>query len=191
MSIFGVHRGTARLSVPVSQLVVVGGASSMVRDAAGQFTLRLTAAGTTYNLGLPLSHHVFRVTSATSPNIFGFRLEEVLLWYSIVSVNLSAHDFSLYGESMAGGSARGTGNVFDSMTVANGKLTVLNHDGTTSLPTATSANTYLTRIKLSTPLQLVKDNSQYMADWQMGTGATSGAFYIHGVQLKGSVGIYV
>lgn len=180
---YGVHARTARIAVPLNLITLTGSGATYTRDAQGQFSISLPTASTLYRLGVPLVLPPYRVTGASAPNLVGFRLRSIVLWYSITSVDLSSHTFTINQEGIAGNAARAAA------VEVGGTLTYNTDDGASSaLGTAARANLYKTVVTLGAPIALTTDMALITAEWSMTTGATSGSAKVHGLLLRGDLG---
>lgn len=183
-------RKNARLPVPLSSITLTGAGATYSRDAANQFSISLPTAATTYRLEIPLVHqfpYFIEGGSSTAAvgNLSGFLLRQILLWFSIGAVDLTAHTFTIASEVIAGAAARAAA------TTAGGALTHNVDDGTAAaLPTTQRANLYKDVVSLATPLQLTSDLSRANAEWTLATGASTGTAKVHGVTLLGDFGMY-
>ena len=179
-----------RLPVPLASITVTGAGATYSRDAANQFSISLPTAATSYVLGIPLVHQFpYRVEGGASTaavgNLTGFRLRQILLWFTIGAVNLTAHTFTIAQEAIAGATARAAA------ATAGGALTYNTNDGASAaLPTAFAATPYKTVVSLATPIALSADLGLVTAEWTMGTGASTGTAKVHGVTLMGDFGLY-
>jgi hypothetical protein len=181
-----VERQNAQFQVPLSAITLTGSGGAYTRDAQGQFSISLPTASTTYRLGIPLGSVMPWVVSANA-NIdrFGFKLEQIALWYSIGSVDLTAHTITLNTEAIAGAASRAAS------TTLGGALTYDTDDGTSAaLATVQRANLYKTRVILGTPTYLLTQHQLPVAEWSLATGASSGTAKVHGVVLVGRFGLY-
>jgi hypothetical protein len=183
-------RKNARLPVPLNSMTIVGTGATYTRDAANQFSISMPTAAATIRLEIPLVHqfpYFLEGGSSTAAvgNLSGFLLRQILLWYSIGSVDLTSHTFTIASEVIAGNAARAAA------VAAGGSLTYNTDDGTSAaLATVQRANPYKTIVSLTTPLQLTTDLSRANAEWSLGTGASTGTAKIHGVTLLGDFGLY-
>lgn len=187
MSIYAVHR-RARIHVPLSSLYMTSpGSLSGARVAAGQNVVNFNTANTDYFIHIPItSFFPYRVSGATSPNLFGFRLEKVCLWYAIGGTNAQAHTFKIYKEAVVGNAPRGAATELTSP-----QDTVDTDDGASAaLGTTARANLYKSVVTLATPISVTEDLTIVTAEWYIRTGATSGTAAVHGVVLLGTFGHY-
>lgn len=175
----------AYFQVPLDALTLVGSGATYTRDAQGQFSISLPTAATTYRLAIPCNHILNRIFTSVP---HGFLLKDIMLWYSIGAVDLTAHTFTLNQETMAGAAARAAATAF------GGTLTVSN-DGAaagaiSTLPVTQRANLYLSQVLLGTPAFANVDNKLVTAEWTLATGAATGTAKVHGVAFHGSIGLY-
>lgn len=179
-----------RLPVPLNSITLTGSGATYSRDAANQFSISGPTASTSYVLGIPLVHQFpYRIEGGASMaavgNLTGFRLRQILLWYTIGAVNLTAHTFTIASEVVSAGAARAAA------VAAGGSLTYNTNDGASAaLPTAFAATPYKTVVSLATPIALGADLTYVSAEWTMGTGASTGTMKVHGVTLLGDFGLY-
>jgi hypothetical protein len=124
-------RKNARLPVPLNSMTIVGTGATYTRDAANQFSISMPTAAATIRLEIPLVHqfpYFLEGGSSTAAvgNLSGFLLRQILLWYSIGSVDLTSHTITIASEVIAGNAARAAA------VAAGGALTYNTDDGTSA-----------------------------------------------------------
>jgi hypothetical protein len=178
----------ARIHIPLGLLSTTGAGAVQARTAQGEPALSLPTAATSYVVQIPLTGCLtaYSVAPGTPQDPFGFRLESMTLYYLIGAVNLTAHTLTFNQEVMAGGAARAAA------AAVGGTLSFVNNGvAGASLPTAFSANAYLTTVVIPAPFYLSADNTLVHAEWTLGTGAASGTASIYGIILNGTHSIIV
>lgn len=177
-----VERQNAQFQVPLQSIGIQNAAVPLGRDGPGQYSLTVPAGATAYVV-IPVGNVEPWVVSANaSVDRSGFKLEQVLLWYTIQGANLTSQALQLYTENIVGGAARAAPALV-------GSFAVDNDDGTTSLPITFRATPYRSRAVLSTPQYLLQQGQLPTLEWTLITPAGS-TVKIHGVTLVGRVGIY-
>jgi hypothetical protein len=175
-----------QIPVPLGDCIPTGSGAVFAREAAGQYSISFPTANTAYQVQIPVAG-TFPIYLAAQAG-FGFRLEEVLLWYSVGAVNASACTFAIYQETMTPNSTRAAATTF------GGTLALAVDDGARgapvaqpiTLPTTQRANLYLVSLKLGSPAFLTTSRQDVNAEFTLTTGATSGTGKLHAVVLVGT-----
>lgn len=165
-------KGDVFVNFPLTSLYS-SAASAMVRSAAGLWYLNLTAAATTYVIGVPLSIPQRKFTNLSGGNVNpkGFKLLDLVFGYTVTTAALTAAPtVAFFTELQANTTARAV------TATPYGAVTTENPIGTVgALPTAISANPYVARAYGATPVFINADNTFALAEISIATGAAATA----------------
>lgn len=181
----GAHaeRQGVEIPIPLAAWTQIGSGAVNLRDAQGQPSISLPTAATTYRLLTAINaYNPHIVSTSAGVDRFGFKLEEIELWYSIGAVDLTANTFTLNAEVQAGAAARAAATAF------GGTFTYDTDDGTlTTLGLVQRANLYKSRVILPTASQafFITRSQLVNAEWTLATGAASGTAKVHGAIMRG------